>query len=79
MAESFVMRTVFDPILSDISAIDTTDGTRLTLADGSIVHFRQSGNAPELRCYVETDTAEDTDRLLETMMAQLEQQFGRKE
>jgi len=79
MAESFVTRTVFDPILSDISAIDTTDGTRLTLTDGSIVHFRQSGNAPELRCYVETDTAEATDRLLETMMAQLEQQFGRKE
>ncbi|HCO53447.1 MAG TPA: phosphomannomutase [Pelagibacterium sp.] len=79
MADSFVMRTVFDPILSDISAIDTTDGTRLTLTDGSIVHFRQSGNAPELRCYVETDTAEATDRLLETMMAQLEQHFGRKE
>jgi len=79
MADSFVTRTVFDPILSDISTIDTTDGTRLTLTDGSIVHFRQSGNAPELRCYVETDTVEATDRLLETMMAQLKQHFGRKE
>ncbi len=79
MAESFLVRRAFAPILSDIAAIDTTDGTRLTLTDGSIVHFRQSGNAPELRCYVETDTAEETDRLLETMMAQLKQQFGRKE
>ena len=79
MAESFVTRTAFDPILSELSAIDTTDGTRLSLSDGSIVHFRQSGNAPELRCYVETDTIEATDRLLETMMTRLEQQFGRKE
>ena len=79
MAGSVEARQAFDPILSELRVIDTTDGTRLSLADGPIVHFRQSGNAPELRCYVETDTVEATDRLLETMMARLEQQFGRKE
>lgn len=33
--------------------VDTTDGVRLTFADGDIVHLRASGNAPELRCYAE--------------------------
>lgn len=79
MAGSIEARKAFAPILSNLLAIDTTDGTRLSLADGSIVHFRQSGNAPELRCYVETDTVEATDRLLETMMARLNHHFGRRE
>lgn len=29
------------------------DGLRVTLDDGRIIHFRPSGNAPEMRCYVE--------------------------
>lgn len=29
------------------------DGLRVTLKDGRIIHFRPSGNAPEMRCYVE--------------------------
>lgn len=29
------------------------DGARFELGNGDIVHFRGSGNAPELRCYVE--------------------------
>ena len=40
--------------------VNTTDGVRLTFADGDIVHLRASGNAPELRCYAESarlDTA----------------------
>lgn len=36
--------------------IDTTDGYRMTFADGAILHFRPSGNAPELRCYSEAET-----------------------
>ncbi|ESD72610.1 phosphoglucomutase/phosphomannomutase protein [Escherichia coli 908555] len=35
------------------SAIDETDGARFTLNNGDIIHLRPSGNAPELRCYVE--------------------------
>lgn len=38
-----------------VAQVDTTDGLRLTLCDGRIVHLRPSGNAPELRCYVEAD------------------------
>ena len=36
-----------------VSCVDTTDGLRITLEDGSILHLRPSGNAPELRCYAE--------------------------
>ncbi len=36
-----------------VAARDRRDGLRLTLGDGNIVHFRASGNAPELRVYVE--------------------------
>lgn len=42
-----------DEVLEVVS-IDETDGLRMTLNSGDIVHLRPSGNAPELRCYVET-------------------------
>ena len=32
---------------------DLTDGLRLRLTGGEVVHLRPSGNAPELRCYAE--------------------------
>ena len=35
------------------ASIDQTDGMRVLMKNGEIVHFRQSGNAPELRCYAE--------------------------
>ncbi|MCY9804051.1 phosphomannomutase [Vibrio scophthalmi] len=38
--------------------VDETDGLRMTLSDSSIVHFRPSGNAPELRCYAEANSSE---------------------
>ncbi|QWL65361.1 phosphomannomutase [Aeromonas jandaei] len=40
------------------------DGLRLTFDDGRIVHFRPSGNAPELRCYAEAD---NVDSAIETV------------
>ncbi|QOG05747.1 phosphomannomutase [Aureimonas sp. OT7] len=44
--------------------IDAIDGVRFVLADGSVVHFRASGNAPELRCYVEATDAARASALL---------------
>jgi len=41
------------PFGAEARAQDTTDGLRLTLRDGRIVHLRPSGNAPELRLYIE--------------------------
>ncbi|MEP3351536.1 MAG: phosphomannomutase [Marinomonas sp.] len=38
----------------EVVSMDETDGLRMTLNSGDIVHLRPSGNAPELRCYVES-------------------------
>lgn len=38
----------------EVVSIDETDGLRMTLDSGDIIHLRLSGNAPELRCYVES-------------------------
>jgi phosphomannomutase len=40
------------------------DGLRFELENGDIIHYRPSGNAPELRCYTEAATAERADALL---------------
>ncbi len=37
-----------------LSKLNLTDGVRMTLDSGDIVHLRMSGNAPEMRCYAET-------------------------
>ncbi|WP_432697902.1 phosphomannomutase [Marinobacterium sp. YM272] len=39
-----------------IGAVNLTDGLRVSLLDGNVVHLRPSGNAPELRCYAEADS-----------------------
>ncbi|PPB81605.1 phosphomannomutase [Albidovulum inexpectatum] len=48
--------------------IDRTDGLRISLTDGAIVHLRPSGNAPELRVYVEADDQQQADELLALML-----------
>lgn len=55
------------------ASIDRTDGLRITLDDGAIVHLRPSGNAPEMRCYVEHDRAEAAAELLRTMLGRLQE------
>lgn len=59
--------------LDDAKTIDinTTDGLRLTLDDNSIIHLRPSGNAPELRCYVETDSQESSDSLVKQVLSSI--------
>ena len=52
-----------------IVARDRRDGLRLTLDDGMSIHFRASGNAPELRVYVEASSLEDAEALLREGMA----------
>ncbi len=52
----------------ELSAVDLTDGVRMMFGDQDIVHLRASGNAPELRCYTESDTqARATTLLCKTM------------
>jgi len=47
-----------------IAAVSDIDGLRFELAGGDVIHYRPSGNAPELRCYTEASTAERADELL---------------
>jgi phosphomannomutase len=53
------------------AATDLTDGMRLTLASGRVVHFRPSGNAPEFRLYVEAESTEAAADLLARGLARL--------
>ncbi|EPX86810.1 phosphomannomutase [Salipiger mucosus] len=53
------------------SGVDLTDGVRMTMTDGRVVHVRPSGNAPELRLYVEAPDAEGASALLEAGLARL--------
>lgn len=48
-----------------IASLSTIDGLQFRTLSGDMVHFRASGNAPELRCYVEGSTAEVARGLLD--------------
>lgn len=54
-------------------SVDTTDGVRMTFADGDIVHLRASGNAPELRCYAESASLEQAKALCQAALRRVEQ------
>ena len=47
------MNSLFKKFGAVVSDLDQTDGLRITFDNDEIVHFRPSGNAPELRCYAE--------------------------
>lgn len=51
--------------LGAVGSVSDIDGLRVTLADRTIVHFRPSGNAPEMRCYVEAEDETAASSLLE--------------
>lgn len=38
-----------------VVVINTIDGLRVTLDNKNIIHLRPSGNAPEMRCYIEAE------------------------
>ena len=54
----------FEPV-GEVQSVSAIDGLRFGLASGDTVHYRASGNAPELRCYVEGITAERAEELLQ--------------
>ena len=45
-------------------SLNEVDGYRMEFDSGDIVHLRPSGNAPEFRCYVETEAKERSAELL---------------
>ncbi len=60
VAKSLGFLTACGPLL----LVDETDGVRMTFENGENIHLRPSGNAPELRVYVEADTQERAGELL---------------
>lgn len=53
------------------TALDETDGLRVTFGNGDVVHLRPSGNAPEFRCYAEAGSREAAAALVETSLGKL--------
>ena len=58
------------------AALDVTDGLRLTLEGGRVLHLRPSGNAPELRIYTEAASPAEACALLAAGLAALAAQLG---
>lgn len=52
-----------------VAQVDLTDGVRMVFSSADIVHLRASGNAPELRVYVEAGTPERARELLQLGMS----------
>ncbi|WP_299256778.1 phosphomannomutase [uncultured Kushneria sp.] len=55
---------------------DMTDGLRVTLENGDIIHLRPSGNAPELRCYVESASWEKAQDQVAHVLSRLREISG---
>lgn len=68
-------RNAFDARIGAPVEISTLDGVRMAFANGDTVHFRQSGNAPEMRIYVETGSAAATEALLGELIEKLKGRF----
>lgn len=66
----------FFATLGTVGHIDRTDGLRVTLEDGRIVHLRPSGNAPEMRVYSEAGSLADAQAVIAATMALVKQSAG---
>lgn len=60
---------VMSPNAGSVASVDLTDGLRITFSNDDIVHLRPSGNAPELRCYAESDTQVKAQSLCDRCLA----------
>ncbi|MGE7368926.1 phosphomannomutase [Neorhizobium sp. NPDC001467] len=58
--------------IGEVASVSDIDGLRVTLADRSIVHLRPSGNAPEMRCYVEAADETSSLALLAAVLSRLQ-------
>lgn len=55
----------------EISDLNQIDGLRISLSNNDIIHLRPSGNAPELRCYAESDTEAAAIKLVQQFLGKL--------
>lgn len=63
--------SILPPGLGELTGTETTDGVRLTFDSGTVLMIRPSGNAPELRCYVEADGSADAQTVLQETLTRL--------
>lgn len=73
IAERNLGETYFGHLAGKIVSTDMTDGYRMTFDSGDIIHLRPSGNAPELRCYVECDSAARAEELKEKVLSVMQE------
>jgi phosphomannomutase len=59
------------PLGVTVTGLDQTDGLRILLNNGEIIHFRPSGNAPELRCYAEASNQMRADKLARIALSRI--------
>lgn len=79
LSQQLLSKAMLDPELfvsalglkASLVSVNTTDGLRLTLSNGDIVHLRPSGNAPELRCYAESDTEQSARALVSAVLTEI--------
>lgn len=64
LADPAFLQSFFASI-GGVKKCNMLDGARFTTASGAIVHYRPSGNAPELRIYVEAQDPSQASALLE--------------
>jgi phosphomannomutase len=53
----------------ELRKVSWRDGVRLTFGNNDVVHFRPSGNAPEMRLYVNADSESRAARIVEACVA----------
>ncbi len=58
-------------LFGKVKSVDETDGFRVSFVSEEVVHLRPSGNAPELRCYVEAADAARAEEMLNLVFQQL--------
>jgi len=69
--------TFLRPFNATEAGINTADGLRITLSNDRIIHLRPSGNAPELRLYIEAESSDIAQSELEKGLAVLRDIFER--
>jgi phosphomannomutase len=65
----------FAPV-GEIASRSDVDGLRFVFRSGDVLHYRASGNAPELRCYSEAETPERAEELLAWGLGAAEEMVG---
>ena len=76
MTENTSARAAFFAERAAELGLDLTDGLRVSFADGSVIHLRPSGNAPEFRCYAEAETPQHAEALMRGTLAAVEERLG---